>query len=178
MRRNGHAGLGRLTSVRTRREAPVHIIEALRAIDPTAELVELKPGVWILGVVSPNSERTKMGERMLARALRRPMGHPDYITRIRFARLVIEGFRQIQMYRMADADWRIVEDFRERDFNYRAHLEEKLREAEREMSGEAAEERSKAIVLERARALATDLGSIVFRKRKSVRMDGLKGRES
>ena len=173
----------RLTTVRTEQDAPPHIVSALRTIDPDAELVLLRPakkgekgrGVWILGAVKPDSRRREAAGRMLARFERRPERLRDP-AEIRFWQLVRQGFRQVQMYRLdvENLDL-VVADFRERDFNYRTKLEEILRETELELDGTRGAERAEKNMLDRARALARDIQAIVFRKRISARVDGLRG---
>ena len=161
---------GRLTTVPSR-EAPAHIVQALREIDHRAELVELRPGVWILGVVVDNEERIRRGTALLEQELRKDIAYQDP-GRIRFARLCMQGFGQVAMYKMSVPDGRIVEDFGERDFNYRHHLSDMLKRNEEEMDDTAGTRRATDLLLEAARSQARSIVRIIFRRKRSFSGSG------
>lgn len=116
--------------VETRR-VPRAVLEQLREIDPRADLIYGGDGVWILGVVNPNALVTASAYRHLERELRKPEAqqHPRRIAVLR--RVLDDGFRIVAAYELGpERDFgRIVEDFRERDFNYRNRREAAFEEA-------------------------------------------------
>lgn len=157
--------LHRLTTL-TSREAPAHIVRALREIDHRAELVELIPGKWILGIVVPNDERIRRGTALMEQELRKDKGNQE-LSRLRFAHLCMDGFGQVALYEMKEPDSRIVEDFRERDFNYRHYLNKTQQEFEDEVEGVTRQARTKKYAIARAEALGKELFRTIFRKRRA-----------
>lgn len=107
------------------RSAPPDILARLREIDSRAELLYAGDGVWILGVINPNDRVAKGAFRALERELRKPI-LKQQPRRIAVLRHVAEnGFRLINDYVVDEkGDWaKVVEDFRERDFNWRNRAE-------------------------------------------------------
>lgn len=157
--------LHRLTTLPSR-QAPAHILRELRVIDHRAELVELMPGRWILGIVTKNDERIRRGTALLAQELRKDSAHQS-LARVRFARLCMEGFGQVCAYEMNEPDRRIVADFMERDYNFRHYLREKQREHEAEVEGDNKRDRTAKYARDRASQLGRSIHRIIFRKKRS-----------
>lgn len=105
-----------LVDVPQARTAPEHVRRGLRELDPTAEVIHLGAGRWIVGRVRPTVHARRTAERMLETfetalsngAKMSPRGR----EKARFALLALQGFRPVAEYRLRDLDWRVVEDFR------------------------------------------------------------------
>lgn len=124
------------------REAPEDILERLRAIDPTAELlwwgprvadlqlaggrnartVQVVSPVWLLGTVRQNGARRLAGARLLA--MQERLGARGDRDTWRYARLLYQGFATIAFYPTRDPGAEIVEDFRRRDWLLRFRADE------------------------------------------------------
>jgi hypothetical protein len=125
-----------LKAVQGQRTAPDAVLAQLREIDPRADLMLAAPGVWMLGVWNPSRAATGRANRRLARLARLPVRdrNEDLAARIAMATLAARGWRPVALYEQQEPDSRIVEDFRQRDFNYRhaadATFEARMAEAE------------------------------------------------
>ena len=99
------------------RECPVDVRRALRALDPTSELVYLGPRHWMVGRVRPNQHVRKIAEQMLDDAGNvlsvRARNAPSRRLRIALAMLGLQGFRPVAEYHTTDVDGRVVKDFAE-----------------------------------------------------------------
>lgn len=164
----------------TGRKPPAHVVRELRKIDDQVELVYFGEGRWLLGSVSPHSERQARGESMLKSVRMVSVGDQSRraVYRRWLALLFAQGFRTIQMYEYergaGGPDQRIVDDFRRRDRNWRVALGDHLEEHEREIDGRAAEEEATETLLESARAKASDVTKYAFRRAKSTIIDGFR----
>jgi hypothetical protein len=113
-------------------QCPPELLARLREIDPTVELVHFGGGDWRLGAVDPSDVRTRDGELML-KTMQDQKDHraiePDPKNVI-LARLVIQGFAQIEKYTatmgishtVTDSEGTpctVLEDFRARDMAWR-----------------------------------------------------------
>ena len=113
-------------------QCPPELLAQLREIDPTVELIHFGGGDWRLGAVNPTDVRTRDGELMLKtfqeQKDRRAI-EPDP-KNVLLARLVIQGFAQIEKYTatmgisntVVDSEGTpctVLEDFRARDFAWR-----------------------------------------------------------
>lgn len=116
--------------------APPETLEALRGIDPDADLVHVEGATWILGVRKPNPEAQERIQRQLQ--LVDLYKATSYAAGLEFEllQLYAGGFRPIQLYTLGEEleggevvtfGW-IVEDFRLRDYNWR--VREKAAHAE------------------------------------------------
>lgn len=94
------------------RTAPKEVIQHLREIDPTFELVWVD-NAWLLGRVRPTSLRYLQGGRILAHELAKADPDPGTIA---YARLAMQGFAPTEAY-PHEADSRIIEDARLRIYN-------------------------------------------------------------
>jgi hypothetical protein len=134
------------------RETPVLLLAQLREIDATAELVYAGEGRWWLGAVSANEERRKRAEMMMAQIERLEVAQRAART-LMLCHLNLQGFALIEAYHGRDPmgtvlvnpgpdeyHCTIVEDFRERDANFRrdqgrgvftTRLEASMKEPER-----------------------------------------------
>lgn len=127
-----HIGTRSLIGWVSSREAPVHVVRGLREIDPTAELVYLRRGLWLLGSVRWNRDAVRKAQNIWGRACHAlvyaiartkiPNLKVDKrsLLRLEFASLSMVGFRHIARYAFqGEPTNAIVEDFREMDFLYR-----------------------------------------------------------
>lgn len=105
-----------LVEVPQAREAPEHIRQGLRDLDPTAEVIYLGPMQWLVGKVRPNVHSRRIAVTLLdtftSQLSTGQRLSPRGQRRARFALLALQGFRPVEEYRMRDLDWRVVEDFR------------------------------------------------------------------
>lgn len=138
--------------------APREALEALRAIDPDADLVHLGKREWLLGVRQPNPGAQERIQKQLK--LLDPRKHFDHEAGREFQllQLYAGGFKPIQLYQLGDRDqdgelitfgW-IVQDFRVRDFNYRVRPQEAMAELKDAISLEAGNRRRAAVMREYA----------------------------
>lgn len=103
-----------LVSVPTTREVPAEIRRGLRALDPTAEVIYLGWGKWMVGKVRPTDESVRIAQRMLRNYWRLPAGAratKRSLQRYRFALACQQGFRPVAQYVLRDVDDRLVRDF-------------------------------------------------------------------
>ncbi len=94
------------------RTAPKEVIQHLREIDPSFDLVWVVDA-WVLGRVRPTALRYLQGGRVVKAALF--AAEPDPAT-IQYGRLAMQGFAPTEVYQH-EADSRIVEDARLRIYN-------------------------------------------------------------
>jgi hypothetical protein len=112
-------------------ETPLLLLASLREIDPTVELVHAGEARWWLGAVSDNAERRQRAEAILMQIEMLDVAHRAPRT-VMLAKLGLQGFSLIDTYLGADPagtvrveagehsyDCSMVEDFRERDANWR-----------------------------------------------------------
>ena len=107
----------------SQRTAPADVMARLREIEPTAELVYLGAGHWLLGSVRPTRVREREGCRAIGRWRQLPeeKRSPGRLLR---AQLIRQGFAPIELYEVNDPDGRIVRDFRRRDWRWRNRADE------------------------------------------------------
>lgn len=119
-------------------KAPPELLEALRRIDPKADLVCVGQGFWVLGVREPNPYAVKVLEDELRddphgahRRLEdrefhltdRGLAQPSAASRLQLLQLYASGFKPIELYQVQRPGFDIVEDFRIRDHNWRTRPE-------------------------------------------------------
>lgn len=111
------------------REAPRHVIDGLRNVDPDATLLYAGEGVWVLGVVRPRSRQVLGGlpRRQTAwkiMAHERVKLNPDPVA-LRLAELMLRDFFEIARYKVQGSPtYEIVHDFAERDWNWKYAADE------------------------------------------------------
>lgn len=113
------------------RVAPEHVVERLREVDATADLIYLGLGVWTLWFAVHNSYRTKIGTRLVASELARPQ-EMQSMGRLKMARLFQQGYRFYDFIDDGDIEsGAVVREFRFADWRYRhmadAAFEENLK---------------------------------------------------
>ena len=165
------------------REAPGDILERLRAIDPAAELlfwgprladVETAPGlvlpvvvpVWLLGVVRPNGLRRTAGYVMLRHQDR--LGAAGNRDSWRYGHLLYQSFAPIAFYPFPQADVRIVDDFRLRDWLFRNAFAQEENRALLEAEGVPALELRRQQMRDKVLSEGPSLWKFAFAKRRSV----------
>lgn len=112
-------------------DTPLLLLAELREIDRTAELVYAGEGRWWLGAVSANEERRHRAELMMAQIEQLEVAQKAART-LMLCHLNLQGFALIEAYHGRDPmgtmlvnpgpdeyHCTIVEDFRERDANWR-----------------------------------------------------------
>lgn len=120
-----------LEGTSVRREPPASVVRALRAVDPKAQLVHLGGKLWWLGVEDPKPEPTKLAGEIRDRHLTMPVQAQNELSnalRLEMLNRCAAGFRPIAIYEADEPGREIVEDFRERDFNWRHRREQTFRE--------------------------------------------------
>jgi hypothetical protein len=168
------------------RQCPPAVRRGLRAIDPTAELVYLRTGNWLLGSVRPTRIRQRKAIRVLDGLSRHgadTTGMTDAeIDLLRYqrygtfmvAKLILQGFAPIKLYHTWDPDSSIVEDFRRRDWLYRHRADAEFAERQDEAEG-GPEERARFAALQAAiKLFGPELHQRTFRTTKHVHTHGLK----
>lgn len=149
-----------------RADPPLGLITQLREIDPAAELVNIRDNIWWLGVVEPNEDRRLRSAKALERMIGTPNAPPGRVLR---AMLGEAGFAFIAEYDLSDGTGpRIVEDFRERDWNARHRLDEAV--DERVNHHEAMDEKRKADRLEEIDAAGREALSFAHKEPRSIPM--------
>lgn len=125
------------------RRPPDHVVRGLRAVDPTADLVYVGWGRWILLSVRPNREHRASGERILANAGRllslwektpklraNPGAFRRLINRYDYGLMTAMGARPITEYKVqGEPTSAIVDDFRRMDYLFRTTSDQALDEA-------------------------------------------------
>lgn len=108
-------------------QCPPELLAQLREIDSSVELIHFGGGDWRLGAVNPTDVRTQDGEHMLKQLATLDTPNPKNVI---LARLVIQGFAQIEAYTatmgisntVTDSEGTpctVLEDFRQRDAAWR-----------------------------------------------------------
>lgn len=108
-------------------ECPPELLDQLRAIDDSIELIHFGGGDWRLGAVLLADERIRLGELMLKQFERMDKPNPKNVL---LAQLVVQGFAQIEAYKatmgisntVTDSEGTlctVLEDFRARDSAWR-----------------------------------------------------------
>lgn len=147
------------------RTAPAHVIDGLRAVDPSAALVYLGDGRWLLGSVRPSAIRRAQAASIIQNALdtfdrtgartgAKGDPHADPRTRDRLALglLAYQGFSPIAEYTIAgEPDSAIVHDLARRDWLYRT-LSDQAVEASWTADQDAAAAEARADLADEARA--------------------------
>jgi hypothetical protein len=139
-----------LVEFSTERQAPDHVVEGLRSIDATADLlfwgprlaeIEQPSGllvnvvfpVWLLGTVRPNGIRRRVGARLLrTQELLGVRGHRDTW---RYGKLLYQGFAPVAFYPAREPGDLLIEDFRKRDWLFRNALQAEAQRAMAESEG-------------------------------------------
>lgn len=107
--------------------APDWVFERLREIDGMAEIICVAPGIWWAGIVEPLAERVTLGHHQLVTfgKLGWRKDEPHRWPKIRNAILMTQGFGVVckkNYVTSGEVHWQeIIEDFRFRDYTYRAH---------------------------------------------------------
>jgi hypothetical protein len=111
------------------RRAPEAILRALRAIDPLYDIHYLGDGRWAVGRVVPSSSRRTIGMKMKHNIMRNPNLKKQQ-QRLRIAELAIEGFGVVAIYKfLGEPTDELVQDVRQRHYNYQVDRERFFREA-------------------------------------------------
>jgi len=93
-------------------------LAAMRQIEPTAELIYLGAGKWVLGSVAGSLEAWKIGTDLLGLLGQIPEARRP-APQVILAHAIREGFRKIAIYTTAQLeDGRAEADFAERNFNW------------------------------------------------------------
>lgn len=115
------------------REAPGHVLRALRVIDPTAELIYMGEGRWLLGRLAPSSSIRVAGERLVESCRRAVKGRkPNALDarRYLFAQLRLNGFQPTAEYVFRGSpDSSVVIDQQLMDWMYRHTTDTELETA-------------------------------------------------
>lgn len=153
-------------------EVPPGVLQSLRDIDPSADLVHLGGSQWLLGARRPNGAAREKLERHLAQVHAARTGALDVAERavvdmelakeLAVLQLCADGFRPIQLYDLANPRWTfgaIVEDFRLRDYNWRTRPEAAVQELREEISFDVQEQKR----TDRMREFIDQEGGSLFR---------------
>lgn len=102
----------------TSREAPAELVQALRETDPTADMLYLGDGSWVVGRVRRHTPRQEAALNILRSGMKDALaGRVDeaaWTKRLRYARAVREGFAPFALYQFERGpDARVVREFRE-----------------------------------------------------------------
>lgn len=142
-----------LVSIPTTREVPAEIRRGLRALDPTAEVVYLGWGRWVVGRVRPTDDSLRIAQRMLATYWMLPAaarGTKRSVQRYRFALACQQGFRPVAQYVLREPDDRLVREFQESQWRMRHQRGDLLDEYDRAEAEDKAERREQLRDLHRA----------------------------
>ena len=171
------------------RQPPATLVAALQAIDPSVTLFYVGDGVWWLGSVQPNEYRQRDGEMILAHEATRSIPNPRNVF---LGKLAVEGFARIEAYvgpdpsglmvvnPGADNEYTctILEDFRQRDHNWRVDRkagEQVAKERMEESLGEPERREAEAKAIQYARTDARAHYRREMRDRKSFGFGGVTG---
>jgi hypothetical protein len=146
------------------RLAPKEVIQRLREIDETFELVWLVDH-WRLGRVRPTTARYYAGGRMLRTEMALP--EPDPLN-IGYARLVMQGFATTAGYQH-EPDGRIVKDARVRMYNLRNRREAAFRERLDETMGGPQQRERQRVAADWGRSMASEAWRRGFKRPVTVR---------
>lgn len=109
------------------RVCPVEVLRDLRLIVPTAELVYMGEGMWLLGSVERTNLRERAGRYKIQRARSAQIRSRRDLARWRYVawegELLTQGFAPIKVFE-GDPDSRIVEYLREREYNWARDLDD------------------------------------------------------
>jgi len=108
-------------------QAPDAWLEAVRHIEPHAEIVYLEGGQWALGSWSPSTmQRRLRAKKIMAQESAKPLDERRP-GQYRLAQAALQGFRIINTYTYREFDsGYAVQDFRVADFVYRKNRDEKF----------------------------------------------------
>jgi hypothetical protein len=109
------------------RTTPDYVVRGLREVDPTAELVYIGRGKWLLGSVRWDRRHVSAARKRLDAAFgavkrigQWKASHPRVGQRVAYWTLALQGFRPIAEYKLqGEPDSRIVNDFRRMDWMYK-----------------------------------------------------------
>jgi len=135
------------------REAPGDVVRALRALDPSAEVIYLGFGRWIVGKPRPTRDTYRIASRMLRTYWRMPAAawaSKRGVQRYHFALAALQGFRPVHEYRLRDLDSRVVRDFQESQWRMNHQRSDLIDEWEREEA--SAQEERRALLRDELRA--------------------------
>lgn len=143
-------------------KAPPELLEALRAIDPAADLICCGQGHWILGVRAPNPKAIELLEDELRAdphgyyakleanaADRDPSLLKEQLLagrRLELLQLYASGFKPIQLYQVDRPTMAIVHEFKLRDHNWRTRPDAAWAEFREGISVEAADRERTAVL--------------------------------
>lgn len=147
------SSLDALVSIPTTREVPADVRRGLRALDPTAEVVYLGFGKWVVGRVRPTDDSMRIARHMLASYWRLPAaarGTKRSLQRYRFALACQQGFRPVAQYVLRDLDGRVVREFQESQWRMTHQRGDLLDEYEQAEAQDKAERREQLRDLHRA----------------------------
>lgn len=134
-----------LVDVPQTRTAPEAIRASLRALDPTAEVLSLGWGQWVMGRVRPTDESVRIATRMLATYWQmepRARASKRGVQRYRLAHAGRQGFRPMMQYTLRDLDSRIVRDFQRAQWRMQHEREDLFDAMERAGAEEQAQRRA------------------------------------
>ena len=123
------------------RTCPSDTLRALRAYDPTVDVLYLGPspkgGRWLMGSVRSDAITHRTAARVLASLAKVPGHRRDvaWYRRVRLAQVGLQGFKGRAIYECVEPDARMV-----RDLKYTAWLNEHESDAEFEASMDAERE--------------------------------------
>lgn len=159
--------------------APAEVLEALRQIDPTADLVHVHGRTWLLGTRRPNPGAQARIQKQLRLLEPHRLTDPTSGLEFQLLQFYAGGFNPISMYELgtegrdeagqvAQIDFSyIVEDFRIRDFNWRVRPKEAEAEFLDAISLDAGNRRRAALMAEFADQEAGSLFRHVMRRARS-----------
>jgi hypothetical protein len=155
------------------RLAPRDVLERLREIDPTAELVHLGAGYWLVGSVQPNEWRRFKAARVVAHQFALPEARRSPGIVLAYS-LYAQGFRPVAMYTEREIQSGLaIWDFRERDYNWRNCAEETVAARLREAEGEIVTANRIAALLDHVRSEWPSIHRFIFRGARSFRQPGV-----
>jgi hypothetical protein len=151
----------RLVQFSSIRETPSQVLEQLREIDSTLELIYISDGEWLCGSVQPNEERRLRGCELMRDP--RPGA-------VRLGELVRQGFRPIRTFTESQLEsGELVREIRVADWQYRTNAEAAYRENIRIAEGADEFEERLAKLLDFHHSNARDIWRYAFADQASVR---------
>lgn len=167
------------------REAADDVVQRLRSIDPTAELLfwgprwtEVEAGghtvpfvlpVWLLGTVRPNGIRRQVGHHLLR--TQEMMGARGDRDTWRYGRLLYQGFAPVAFYPFREPGPAIIEDFRKRDWLFRNCLAAEAKRAIDESDGVPQLDLRIKTLIDKVKSEAADGWRFTVGGRRSVTMN-------
>lgn len=146
----------------TARDTPAHVARALAAVDPAVTLVYCSRDLWWMIRYSPNAERRRSGEAMLAGEMAKPPALIDWAI-CRQARFMIDGWSLIGDYtfRGEPPTQFLVNELHIKLSRSDKWYDQKFKELEADASGQGEEQLRKASIQDYLQAE----GRALFRSR-------------